>query len=67
MDDINEEIQIISSDEKTYNISKKAAKRSGILRGMMEDFPEDTSFPMKSIKGNILEKIKDYLMHYKDE
>ena len=67
MDDINEEIQIISSDEKTYNISKKAAKRSGILRGMMEDFPEDTSFTMKSIKGNILEKIKDYLMHYENE
>ena len=67
MDDINEEIQIISSDEKTYNITKKAAKRSGILKGMMEDFPDETSFPMKSIKGNILEKIKDYLMHYKDE
>ena len=66
MDDINEEIQIISSDEKTYNIAKKAAKRSGILKGMMEDFPDDTSFPMKSIKGNILEKIKDYLMHYEN-
>ena len=33
----------------------------------MEDFPDELSFPMKTIKGNILEKIKNYLMHYKDE
>ena len=63
----NEEIQISSLEGNIYNISKKAAMRSGILKGMIEDFPDESLFPMKSIKGNILEKIKDYLMHYKDE
>ena len=63
----NESIQISSSEGNIYNISKKAAMRSKILKGMIEDFPDDQIFPMKSIKGNILEKIKDYLMHYKDE
>ena len=65
--DLDAEIQISSSDGKIINISKKAANRSGILKGMMEDFPDELSFPMKTIKGNILEKIKNYLMHYKDE
>ena len=63
----NEEIQISSYEGNIYKISKKAAMRSGIIKGMIEDFPDDISFPMKSIKGNILEKIKEYLMHYKDE
>ena len=65
--DLDAEIQISSSDGKIISISKKAANRSGILKGMMEDFPDELSFPMKTIKGNILEKIKNYLMHYKDE
>ena len=63
----NSEIQISSSDGNIYKISKKAAMRSKLLKGMIEDFPDDVSFPLKSIKGNILEKIKEYLMHYKDE
>ena len=63
----NEEIQISSCEGNICKISKKAAMRSGIIKGMIEDFPDDISFPMKSIKGNILEKIKEYLIHYKDE
>ena len=62
----NESIQISSSVGNIYNISKKAAMRSKILKGMIDDFPDDQIFPMKSIKGNILEKIKDYLMHYEN-
>ena len=63
----NEEIQISSSEGNLYSISKKAAMRSGIIKGMIEDFPDEAIFPMKSIKGNILEKIKEYLIHYKEE
>ena len=63
----NSEIQISSSDGNIYKISKKAAMRSKLLKGMIEDFPDEISFPLKSIKGNILEKIKEYLIHYKDE
>ena len=65
--EVDAEIQISSSEGKIYKITKKAAMRSGILKGMMEDYPDDATFPMKNIKGNILEKIKDYLMHYENE
>ncbi len=60
------EIQIISSEGTKFNISKKAAQRSRILKGMIEDYPDETSFPFNTIKSNILEKAKEYLMHYKD-
>lgn len=62
----NEDIKIISSEGNEYNISKKAAMRSNLIKGMIEDFPDDSLFPMKNIKGDILQKIKEYLMHYKD-
>ena len=65
--DVDEEIQIISSEGIVFKISKKASRRSRILKGMMEDYPDEASFPMKNIKGNILEKIKEYLMHYENE
>ena len=65
--EVDAEIQISSSEGKIYKIKKKAAMRSGILKGMMEDYPDDATFPMKNIKGNIMEKIKDYLMHYENE
>ena len=65
--DVDEEIQIISNEGKVFKISKKASRRSRILKGMMEDYPDEASFPMKNIKGNILEKIKEYLMHYENE
>ena len=60
--EVDAEIQISSSEGKIYKITKKAAMRSGILKGMMEDYPDEETFPMKNIKGNIMEKIKDYLM-----
>ena len=65
--EVDAKIQISSSEGKIYKITKKAAMRSGILKGMMEDYPDEASFPMKNIKGNILEKIKEYLMHYENE
>ena len=65
--EVDAEIQISSSEGKLLKITKKAAMRSGILKGMMEDYPDDATFPMKNIKGNIMEKIKDYLMHYENE
>ena len=65
--EVDAEIQISSSEGKLHKITKKAAMRSGILKGMMEDYPDDATFPMKNIKGNIMEKIKDYLMHYENE
>ena len=66
MEDQNKIIKIRSEDGKVVELSKKAAERSEILKGMIEDYPDDTELQVKSIKGDALMKIKEYLEHYED-
>ena len=60
-------IKIKSSDNKVVELSSKAALRSGLLRGIIEDYPEDTEFPLNNVNGATLEKVKEYLTHYQDQ
>ena len=60
-------IKVISSDGKEIEMSKKAASKSNILKGIMEDYPDNTEFPLNNVTSPILEKIKEYLEHYKDK
>ena len=65
--ELDSTIKLKSSDGKEIEISKKAASRSGLLKGIIEDFPDNTEFPVNQVNGTILEKVKEYLVHYKDE
>ena len=60
-------IKLKSSDGKIVEISKKVASKSSLLKGIIEDFPGDDEFPINQVSGSILEKIKEYLVHYQDE
>ena len=60
-------IKIKSNDNKIVELSSKAALRSGLLRGIIEDYPEDTEFPLNHVNGTTLEKVKEYLTHYQDQ
>ena len=66
MDDPNKEIKLRSEDGKIVELSKKAAEKSEILKGMIEDYPDDTEIQVKSVKGEALIKIKEYLEHYEE-
>ena len=59
-------IKVKSSDGKVIELSTKAASKSKLLNGIIEDFPEDSEFPLKNINGATLEKVKEYLVHYQD-
>ena len=59
-------IKVKSSDGKVIELSTKAASRSKLLSGIIEDFPEDSEFPLNKINGETLEKVKEYLSHYQD-
>ena len=59
-------IKIKASDGKVVEITKKAIFKSGLLKGIMEDYPDNTEFPLNQVNGAILEKIKEYLIHYQD-
>ena len=60
-------IKLKSSDGKEIEISKKAATRSVLIKGIIEDYPDNTEITVNQVNGSILEKIKEYLDHYKDE
>ena len=47
-------------------ISAKAAQRSQLVKGIIEDYPDDAEVPLNNVKSNILKKIKEYLEHYQD-
>ena len=59
-------IKVKSSDGKVIELSTKAASRSKLLSGIIEDYPEDSEFPLNKINGATLEKVKEYLSHYQD-
>ena len=62
----NRQITLVSSDGEKVQISEKAAKRSFLIKGILEDYPEDPEVPLHNVKSNILTKIVTYLEHYAD-
>ena len=59
-------IKITTKDAKTIELPKKAASRSTIIKGMIEDYPDNNEFPLNSLNSIVLEKVKEYLVHYQD-
>ena len=59
-------LTLISSDNKKVHIDSKSAERSLLLRGLIQDYSEDTDIPIHDINGEILSKIVDWLVHWRD-
>lgn len=59
-------ITLVSSDGEKLKISAKAAQRSQLVKGIIEDYPDDAEVPLTNVKSNVLKKIKEYLEHYAD-
>jgi len=59
-------ITLVSSDGEKMQISAKAAQRSQLVKGIIEDYPDDAEVPLNNVKSGILKKIKEYLEHYQD-
>ena len=67
MEELNEMIKVKSElDGFEIDLIKKAANNSVVLKGLIEDFPNDEVLPIRVNKDALL-KIKEYLEHYKDE
>ncbi len=65
--EVDKKIILVSSDGEKIEISSKAAQRSVLVKGILEDYPDDAEVPLNNVKSNILKKIKDYLDHYENE
>lgn len=59
-------ITLISSDGQKVSIDEKSCGKSNLLKGLMQDYSEDTDIPMPDIKGDVLKKVVEYLTHYQD-
>ena len=60
-------LKLKANDGKEVEISSKAASRSKLLSGMMNDYPEASEFLINNVDGPTLVKIVEYLTKYKDE
>ena len=60
-----ENITLISSESKSLVISVKSAKRAKLIQDFFNDFPYD-EMNLNLFDYATLNKIKDYLDHYKD-
>ena len=64
--DADKKITLVSSDGEKVEISSKAVQRSVLVKGIIEDYPDDAEVPLNNVKSSILKKIKEYLEHYQD-
>ena len=65
--EVDKKIILVSSDGEKIEISSKAAQRSVLVKGILEDYPDDAEVPLNNVKSNILKKFKEYLDHYENE
>lgn len=59
-------ITLVSSDGEKFQVSEKAARRSQLIKGIIDDYPDDPEVPLHNVKSTILQRIITYLEYYKD-
>lgn len=59
-------ITLTSSDGQNITLDEISAKRSGLLKGLLADYEKGSEIPMPDIRGDVLKKTVEYLVHYKE-
>jgi len=59
-------ITLVSSDGEKFQITEKAARRSQLIKGIIDDYPDDPEVPLHNVKSSILQRIISYMEYYKD-
>jgi S-phase kinase-associated protein 1 len=57
---------LTSSDGIKVSIDEKSASRSTLVKGLLQDYQEEKDIPMPEVRGDVLKKVVEYLIHYKD-
>ena len=61
------EIKIITKEGKEFTLSKKQCELSDLLKSAINDYPQETSFPLNDLDEKNAELIKEFLSHYNGE
>ena len=56
-------IKLVLKDQKEVEITKKAAELSELLKTAINNYPNETSFPLNEVDEKSGEKIKEFLTH----
>ena len=59
-------ITLVSADGEKYTITEKAGRRSLLIKGIIDDYPDDPEVPLNNVKSQILKIIITWLDHYAD-
>lgn len=63
---MSKNISLTSSDNVKVIVEEKSAQRSNLLKGLIQDYDESSDIAMPDVRGDVLKKIVEYLVHYKD-
>ena len=63
----SKKIILVSNDGVKKEISKKAAQKSLLIKNAIEDYQDNEEVPLTNVKGQILDKVIEYLNHYENE
>ena len=56
---MSKNLTLLSSENVKVNIDSKSAERSSLLKGLLQDYTENTDIPLPEIKSDILKKCVD--------
>ena len=54
--DGDKKIKVRSNDGVVEELTNKAAQRSTLLKGVIEDYPENSEFPLNNVNTKTLKK-----------
>ena len=60
-------LTLVSSDNQKIQIDSKSAERSQLLKGFLADSAQKDEIALTDIKSDILKKVVEYLVYYKDK
>ena len=60
-------ITLVTNDGIKKEVSKDLIMKSGLVKNTIQDFPEGNEIPLNEVKGDILDKILEYMTHYEKE
>jgi len=65
-DDVDQKLYLMSQDNESFEVDKKIAVMSELVRTMAEVDSEETKIPLPRVKGAILRKVIEYMNYHHD-
>jgi S-phase kinase-associated protein 1 len=59
-------LTLTSSDGIKVQVDSKSAEKSGLLKGLIQDYSQDDEIPVPDVRGDVLKKVVEFLVHWKD-